>query len=740
MDYLAHSSREGIPEQSYYDHVSNVLKMARDNAQRVAAHSNYGPLLQQAMEYAALYHDLGKLDTENQRVLRTGKGKLPMKHWDAGPAYLLSAQTSIIHNLAALSIYSHHTGLPSLPAEAAKGKGKIFRECARDPSGRIIKEVTDERLADYVNAHQSTLANVDAIPNMQWQGPNPTSLLMRMALSCLVDADHTDTARHYNKVVSEGNIPLIADSRLQSLDRYVAGLATNEAEKQEVFRLRQQVYDACRNAGPSGSGMIACDSPVGSGKTTAVMAHLLNVAKLRGLRRVFVVLPFTNIIDQSVDVYRKALVQEGEEPDKVIAAHHHQAEFEDMETRVFSFLWNAPITVTTAVQFFETIASNHPAKLRKLHQVAGSAIFIDEAHAALPAHLWPQAWKWLRELVEDWGCYIVLASGSLTRFWELEEFSTPPVILPELVIEDVRQNTLEAESSRVCYRQKNVSLDLDGVCDWVREMPGPRLLILNTVHSAAAVAKRLAEVSRQRNCVEHLSTALAPMHRRATIKRIKKRLSNSDDADWTLVATSCVEAGVDFSFRTAAREFCSLVSTIQTAGRINRSGEYGESELWNFKIIAGDSLKEHPSFRLSARILEDFFKEEKVSSEYCKEAMKREVRESNQGNSENDPIVKAERNKDFHGVEEKFEVIDKNTLTVVVDQGLRERLEQHEKASPSELQQKSVNIYSYLKDKFALKPLDGLPSLYAWTLAYDDFLGYMAGVLKLNNDPNNFVV
>ena len=168
--------------------------------------------------------------------------------------------------------------------------------------------------------------------------------------------------------------------------------------------------------------MLACDSPVGSGKTTAIMAHLLNVAASRKLRRVYVVLPYTNIIDQSVRVYCKSLVRVDEAPDLVVAAHHHRAEFDSLTTRHLTCLWNNPVVVTTAVQFFETLAACRTGALRKLHQVAGSAIFIDEAHAALPAHLWPVAWKWLQELKTDWGCYFVVGSGSLSRFWSLPEF------------------------------------------------------------------------------------------------------------------------------------------------------------------------------------------------------------------------------------------------------------------------------------------------------------------------------
>jgi CRISPR-associated endonuclease/helicase Cas3 len=721
MSYLAHSARGAILEQSYKEHISEVLNMAENNASRIVPYTKYAQLLQAAVKYAATFHDLGKLDKENQKVLRCGKGKLPINHVDAGVAHLLSAQ-QVWGNLSALAVYSHHLGLPSLPVEAAKGAGRVFRD-------ESLETVTDERLPEYLKRHTSCVGPSRMTnPDMD---VDSSPLLMRIALSCLVDADHSDTARHYNNVVPEGGIPLLPKQRLKLLDDYVEKLSSENTESDRT-NLRRQVYDVCRNANVSSSGIIACDSPVGTGKTTTIMAHLLNVAQKKHLRRVFVVLPFTNIIDQSVKVYRKALIREGEIAEKVVAAHHHRAEFDDLETRAFSFLWNAPITITTAVQFFETSASNRPAALRKLHQLPGSAIFMDEAHAALPARLWPQAWKWLQELVKNWGCYVVMASGSLTRFWELEEFSAPTVKLEELVAEDIRQKAHEAEKTRINYKKKDTSFGLKELSEWVQGLPGPRLVILNTVQSAAALVEELAGLDReQKDKVEHISSALAPFHREMTVSRVKKRLQNNCDTDWTLVATSCVEAGMDFSFRSAAREFCSLVSTVQTAGRINRSGEFKESCLWSFRISPGWKLKEHPKFRLSASILEELFNEKKVAPEYCKEAMKREIRQCNQGTCEDDPIVKAERSGEFPEVKDKFKVIDDNTVTVVIDSELKRCLELREFVSVSYLQQKSVNIYSYLINKYSLKPFDDYPGLFWWTLAYDDFIGYMAGALAV---------
>jgi CRISPR-associated endonuclease/helicase Cas3 len=737
-EYLARSPKpeKGIPAQTYKQHVSEVRRLATGFAEKAAAYSIQGPLLRDVVGYSAAYHDLGKLDDENQNVLRIGgKGSLPVAHWDAGAAHLLTCAKLKINNLAALSVYAHHSGLPSFPEEEVKGSGKVLRVMS-------AMERTKEHLSHYLQAHES-LFGESAISSTQSKGSS-SPMFMRMALSCLVDADHTDSARHCGNAVPEGEARLEAENRLAALDRYVADLPADEEGKQGRNKLRRQVYDACRKASPDENGLIACDSPVGTGKTTAVMAHLLNVAKQKGLRRVFVVLPYTNIIDQSVDVYRKALLLDDEEPERVVAAHHHKAEFEDEESRAFSFLWNAPVTVTTAVQFYETLASNRPSTLRKLHQLAGSAIFIDEAHASLPAHLWPQAWKWLRDLVKDWGCYIVMASGSLTHFWELEEFSSPPAYLAELVRLDVRSLAMDTEKTRIVYKIKKDALSLDDLSKWIPQLPGPRLVILNTVQSAAAVARELAgERLQNRQRVEHLSTALAPLDRKAAIDRVRIRLADKNDTDWTLVATSCVEAGMDFSFRSAARELCSLVSAIQTAGRENRAGEFGTCELWSFRIQPGELLREHPAFSVSSRILADFHKKENVGAEYCKEAMRREIRDRNQGRCEDDPIVKAEIALKFPEVDEIFKVIATNTITVIVNKEFCQRLEDRELRKHinfRDIQKNSVNIYSTKAITYGIAPLDGFGHLYRWTLDYNEFLGYMAGVLPLTSFADNCCV
>ena len=264
---------------------------------------------------------------------------------------------------------------------------------------------------------------------------------------------------------------------------------------------------------------------------------------------------------------------------------------------------------------------------------------------------------------------------------------------------------------------------------WLGELHGPRLLIVNTVQSAAVIADTLCQ-AKGRDAVEHLSTALCPAHRKNTLDRVKRRLETPTDSDWTLVATSCVEAGVDLSFRTGLRERCSLNSLIQVGGRVNRRGRYREAEVWDFQLRFDGLLLSHPAFDTSGRILGELFVEDRVCPASATEAMRREIRQHGL-RTVSDEILASERDLRFPDVAEKFRVIDSSTIVVVVDDALKARLKNREKISPEEITKGSVQIWTAKSTKYDVLDVDGFPDLHLWNLDYDDFLGYMAGVLKI---------
>lgn len=715
-EYFAHSPKDGYPAQKYIQHISGVLERARRYASDAAQYSLAdGELLMNTAEVAAVFHDLGKLDKENQPILSGEKKakRLPLNHADAGTAFLLDEMHTAV--LSAVSIAAHHRGLPDFASESIR-EDSMFRD-------DIIKAQVDAMLSKYSQIHDSIVCTRPPINNNLPSGD--LSVFLRMLLSCLVDADHTDTASHYGKYPnSVETISLRPAERLELLNRYVEALG-KPGEDDERNRLRSELYTGCRDS-PIRENIASCDAPVGSGKTTAVMAHLLAQARACGLRRIFVVLPFTNIIRQSVDTYREALVLPDENAEEIVAELHHRAEFESEDTRHLTALWRAPIVVTTAVAFFETLAAKTPSALRRLHELAGSAIFVDEAHAALPAHLLPIAWRWINIYAREWSCYWILASGSLNQFWNIKEISEQRLDVPIIPNLSLRSSLNAFEGKRIEYRANLTPQSLEMLVEAVAQSQGPRLVILNTVQSAAVVAKHIFE-KYGRGHVEHLSTSLTPNDREKTLKRVKARLKANKDNDWVLVATSCVEAGVDLSFRTGFRELASLTSLLQAAGRVNRNGEYGVSEMHTFCLSEDKVLKSNPGLKNSAAVLRKIIESGIViDPSLTTEAIEREIKEYG-SNPIHKKLLEEEIAKGFPFVEKNFKVIENDTRIAVADDGIIERI-RYGLCDWQELQKHSLRIAYYkLKEMHIPEITEGF---YHWNIGYDEFLGYMAGLLR----------
>ncbi len=664
-EYLAHSAHDGFPAQTYLNHVQNVhddaVRYAKEAA-AFAAKQEDGMALVSAVTNAASLHDLGKLEEENQAALHAGnQPHLPINHTDAGTALLLHENKMY----SAVCVMSHHRGLPDFPKECCHGS-----EAFRDTD---IASATDSKLPELKAIHLDLFGEKTAD---EQPAAGCRSVFMRLALSCLADADHGDTARHYGKEpMDRRQNELRPAERLQVLNAYVSGLRAED----ERSRLRAQMYQCCRDSKVN-DHVVACDSPVGSGKTTAVMAYMLSQAKKHHLRRIFVVLPFTSIISQSVETYRRCLVLPGEEPNKIVAEVHHRVDFESESVRHLSTLWKAPVIVTTAVAFFETLASNRPSALRRLHELPGSAIFVDEAHAALPSHLLPVAWKWINCFADEWNCHWVLASGSLNRFWTIQQIAAAGTRrVPDLVDNALRSALAQYEQNRIRYLWNPALMTSEALAQWVNSFPGPRLLIVNTVQSATVIAKTIMQLY-GRNRVEHLSTALTARDRARTLARVRQRLRDPSDCDWTLVATSCVEAGV------------------------------------------------HPIIKHAATVLTKEFleKDRPILPTSVTDSIRLELARYGEHQTN---LLKDEDSLSFVKVEDTFRVIDNHSVSALVHAAPDEDIRIHE-ISREQVQMDTVQIPQYRIKDWNVQPIRD--ELYRWTLAYDGFLGYMAGVLSID--------
>ena len=722
-EVLAHSKSERAAAQGYKEHIDNVVQLAKRFTSEVEAVASGWDLLWRSVWSAAAVHDCGKLAEENQRVL-SGLEKaerLKVPHEDAGALWLLQLDAVF----GAMLVYAHHRGLPSVPAEKIKPFTDAAVGALRDP--RVAARM-DRELSNFQQIYRDL--GLELPPACPTKLDQYRSTAARIALSCLTDADHSDTAAAAGETRPEKRVSGRWEERLARLNSYVQGLGT--ASKSPRQADRDAVFQHCSRA-PLRS-LATLEAPVGSGKTLAAMAYLLRLAIAHRLRHLFVILPYTSIIDQNVRVYRSALTLDGENPEDAVAAVHHKAEFEDRTARALASHWDCPIIVTTSVQFFEILASNRPGPLRRMHELPGSAVFLDEAHACLPTHLWRLTWLWLQELVEKWNCHFLLGSGSLPRLWDIQGLLEASTAVPSVLPDECRAELFLHEGTRAQLRVQERKLSLAEAGRFILEQPGPRLCIVNTVNNAAVLARHLRA---QKIDTLHLSTALTPRDRERLVKRIEKKLRAEPDGDWVLVATSCVEAGMDFSFRTGIREAASLNSLIQAGGRVNRNAEHAFAEVFSVRFD-DPKFNSNPQFISSRQVLGAYLDQGPGWSDLptlVTGSLQREFELTPSTAQKAGDLTRLERTMDYPAVADSYRVIEAGTVTVVVDPGIVQKLKSGEPVGWRMVQMGSVQMRMKQAKRLGALPLfeDKENGLYEWRGKYEgEFLGYMAAVLDVD--------
>jgi CRISPR-associated endonuclease/helicase Cas3 len=754
---LAHSSKSDergtIPSQSYRNHILGGLKKIKKILNGLYDHVEDDHYHLEAVVMRAFqFHDLGKLCNYSQQILDgRRKGKMP-NHTDAGAACL-----SQVDVLAAWMVKCHHRGFDILgDLDSLRDMQFLSHRCpyvSPEDAKLRMRQYTQKVLPKLMERHaSSTRVAVPFRTPKNWE----SGLFMRIAMSILVDADHYDTAKHYGHRIIEKKVSLKPGRRLIALEDYVSGLSEVHGKSE----IKESVFQACRTA--KENGLVLCKSEVGTGKTTALMAYALRQAALHNKRRIFYCAPYTSIISQTVEVFRKALVLPvDEQPHLVVAEHHSQVDPEEGLTedrlemmgdesvamiREFAQTWQAPIVCTTAVQLFETLAGCRTGRLRKLHNIVGSIIVIDESHMTMRPELWPLALIWLKELVDRFGCFVVFASGSMVQPWNSEELNIlldnhvrnqsgrKAAVLPNLkfdvqsiIPKELAELTLANEQKRVNIQHFETPYDnAKDVCDMILQRSGSRVVVCNTIHNAAVLARHLQKSGED---VLHISTALTPADRELTLDRVKKKLKTPDN--WTLVATSCVEAGIDISFDHGFRENSSLMSVLQLAGRVNRYGTKPDSDLVVFSLNYDNGLfTDNPEFYTSKQVFKKMFREGRYGPEHCAEAFDRSLAggcDRLPGKSSELPeisvsdLLQMEANLNLKGVADYFNVVSGDKRTIII--GDRFNICEEGRS----IVKKCVQIYEDRLERWKefIAPAD-VPGFYFWTGQYDNFIGYYA--------------
>ncbi len=524
---------------------------------------------------AGLLHDLGKYTDEFQR--RISGDAIRVDHATRGAMVAVDNYRQV-GTLLAYGIAGHHAGLAN---GSEGGERTALRERLKGAGLPPLKEDWQREIS-----LPEQLAMPRFCPHKD-RSSFQLAFLARMLFSCLVDADYLDTEAFYDRVAPPGQPNSRSKSRVlespslqalrDRLDTYLSGFAADSP----VNRVRSEILSHTRNAAQQAPGLFSLTVPTGGGKTLASLAFALDHAIRHGQRRVIFVIPFTSIVEQNAAVFRSALGDLGE---AAVLEHHSafvvaQPPRSDAERyqareklRLAMENWDVPIIVTTAVQFFESLFAARPSQCRKLHNIAGSVVILDEAQT-LPLKLLRPAVAAIDELARNYLSSIVLCTatqpalnapnfrGGLENVRELAP--NPPELFRKL------------DRVRVCHVG---TLDDETLAAQLRDFDQV-LCIVNNRRHARALYQALAD----RPGARHLTTLMCAKHRSQVLAEVRVRLKAGEPC--RLVSTSLIEAGVDISLPTVYRAEAGLDSVAQAAGRCNRNGER-TAELSEVRVFA----------------------------------------------------------------------------------------------------------------------------------------------------------
>lgn len=547
------------------EHLNEVAKRAAEFASVFDA--------QALAHLAGLWHDLGKYSAEFQGYIRNASGfERVNAHVEGRPGRVNHSSAGGLHAIVQLGaqgkvlaqlILAHHAGLydgQEITQRLARDADCLAQALAGVPPGNLlaVAQLGQFRIPGGVDT------------------PGAYALWLRILFSCLVDADFLDTEAFMDagKALSRSGWPDIDDLKSR-LDAHLEQL-TRDTKPTPVNRARVRILAQCRAAASREPGAFTLSVPTGGGKTLAGMAFALDHAQRHRKRRVIHVIPYTSIIEQTADVFRNIFGD-------AVVEHHSNAESEreDNRTRLACENWDAPIIVTTTVQFFESLFAARTSRCRKLHNIVDSVVVLDEAQLLPPPFLQP-IMDVLNLLTRHYGVTVLLSTATQPALASREWFGGSFQGLDDTheIIADPA--TLYTELDRV---DVHLPADLKTATTWAA------LVEQASQHDdVLLVVGRRADARELHACMpkgsRHLSALMCGAHRSDVIAQIrsalKDRRADPGLAPVRVVSTQLIEAGVDLDFPVVYRAIAGLDSIAQAAGRCNREGLLARGQVYVF--------------------------------------------------------------------------------------------------------------------------------------------------------------
>ncbi len=600
---IAHVSEDGHVH-SLRKHLEETAKLAAQFAAEFGC-GEWGYL-------AGVWHDLGKYSEDFQKKIRAVADGGPeanahVDHSTAGAIYAAQQFNSPnklpFGNIIAYLSAGHHAGLPDWHSDETGRKA-------------LSQRLVNTQLIDAV-LRQSIPAEIvnQPLPKEKPKHGADPAFWIRMLFSCLVDADFLDTEAFFDseKACVRKGFPPVSEL-LPMFTEYMTKKQSG-ASNTSVNRLRADIFRQCTDKSEHEPGIFTLTVPTGGGKTLSSMSFAMHHAVKYGKKRIIYVIPYTSIIEQTADQFRQIF------GDSVIEHHSNIVVSEDdreesSKSRHASENWDAPVIVTTSVQFFESLFASRTSRCRKLHNIVNSVVVLDEAQLFPPEFLNPILFA-IQELQKSYEVTILLSTATQPALGEHQ--------VEGLKFQGLKNMFELMDDSAGLHRlfervTVNIPDDLQSPRTWddlaleLQQHPSA-LCIVNRRDDCRQLWEKMPEGT------IHLSALMCGFHRSKVIGEIKDRLNK--EIPTRVISTQLVEAGVDIDFPVVYRAIAGLDSIAQAAGRCNREGRLEEGQVFVFippsKIPVGylrqtaeigrRLLSHRHDDPLAPELFESFFKE-----------------------------------------------------------------------------------------------------------------------------------
>ena len=544
MIYYAKSKLANGKQPTVQEHLEKVSLLASQFGETLSMKDEAG--------LAGLFHDFGKYSKQFQMVL-SGEA-FHIDHALPGAVFLKRCwkKNAILYKRGKYiieAIAGHHDGLSNSlfiePENPAPGKNASIPDCEAYTTAQreFLRDFPEFKFPIIPDQHLSIENKVASM------------LYTRMLFSCLVDADYSVSASDENEDYLEKTTDTSFDPKelLTRLNAYRDGIRKNSKANGMLNAIRDAFYEQCGNTGEENDeGLFTLTGPTGIGKTLALMHFSLRHCLKWNKKRIIVVLPFLSLTEQTVKEY-------GNIADSILE-DTSQVQWTD-ETKEYSSRWSTPVIVTTSVKFFESLFCDQPTDCRKLHHIANSVVLFDEAQS-LPNEVLNCTLQAVEELCKRYHVTMVFSTATQPNYQTVLSQWQPKEIYPDNAV-------LFQQLKRVNVTWRlNDEMPLSGIAETMSQKKSVCAIVNLRKHARELFESLLA------SCPEDgcffLTTDLCAAHRSQQIQTIKERLKAG--LPCRVVATQCIEAGVDLDFDVMYRTLAPLEAIIQAAGRCNRNG------------------------------------------------------------------------------------------------------------------------------------------------------------------------